>query len=224
MDKNYAAVLCFAQAHRTLLRDNVVAAPATCSRAQRHRLDMDYASVEPQSLILFGQGGELFMGEEGDGSAEERIRTLLGDGSDRGLARRRIRRPLSGGYQSQSGLVFSERERDGGDPLSELLAHLNASRTGQAALRSRGDPIESAAALSGLSQLAAEESKPLSVGQQLAESTPAHGRLQAQRCRFMQELMLSAMAASPDTLRLGPLGEPLPPASSPRGDGSAHSC
>ena len=186
---------------------------------------MDYGSVEPQSLILFGQGGELFMGEEGDGSAEERIRTLLGDGSDRGLARRRIRRPLSGGYQSQ-GLVFSEREgRDGGgDPLSELLAHLNASRTGQAALRPRGDSIESAAVLSGLSQLAAEEIKPLSVGQQLAENTPAHGRLQAQRCRFMQELMLSALAASPDTLCLGPLGEPLPPAASPRGDGSAHSC
>lgn len=184
---------------------------------------MDYASVEPSSLILFGQGGELFMGDEGDGSAEERIRSLLGEGSDRGLARRRIRRPLGGSYQSQGGLVFSERDRDGGDPLSELLAHLNASRTGQA-LRSRSDPIESAAALSGLSQLAAEESKPLSVGQQLAESTPAHGRLQAQRCRFMQELMLSAMAASPDTLRLGPLGEPAPTAACPRGDGSAHSC
>ena len=125
---------------------------------------MDYASAEPQSLILFGNGGELFMGDEGDGSAEERIRTLLGDGSDRGLARRRIRRPLGGSYQSSQGLVFAERERDGGDPLSELLAHLSASRSGAAAAaRPRGDPFDASA----LSQLAADESTKLSVGQQL---------------------------------------------------------
>ena len=47
------------------------------------------------------------MGE--DGSAEERIKSLLGDSSDRGgLVRRRIvRRPLSGGYHAQP-MVFSE--------------------------------------------------------------------------------------------------------------------
>lgn len=59
------------------------------------------------SLIFFGQGGELFMGE--DGTAEERLKSLLGDSSDRGgLVRRRIvRRPLSSGYQAQP-MVYSE--------------------------------------------------------------------------------------------------------------------
>lgn len=101
------------------------------------------------------------MGE--DGTTEERIKSLLGDSSDRGgLVRRRIvRRPLSG-YQAQP-IVFSEvshlpvRLRQGqpffsspimrisicvcpqrdappalvsGDPLSEMLMHLAATRKG----------------------------------------------------------------------------------------------
>lgn len=62
--------------------------------------------MSSSSLIFFGQGGELFMGE--DGSAEERIKSLLGDSAERGgLVRRRIvRRPLSG-YHAQP-MVFSE--------------------------------------------------------------------------------------------------------------------
>ena len=154
---------------------------------------MEYPGVEPQSLVLFGQGGgELYMGEEGEGggSAEERIRTLLGDGSDRGLARRRIRRPLGGGYQSQ-GLVFSDGERDSGqDPLSELLAHLTASRSGNSAMRSR-EAAESVATPSGLSQALVEEAARPSFARSLAEETPERGLRLAQRTRFMQELSLS---------------------------------
>ena len=76
-------------------------------RPSQLRLSKVLLLLSMSSLIFFGQGGEMFMGE--DGAAEERIKSLLGDsGTDRnGLVRRRIvRRPLSG-YQAQP-MVFSE--------------------------------------------------------------------------------------------------------------------
>lgn len=95
--------------------------------------------------LFHGKADELFVGD-GERSAEERLKSLLGESDRGGLIRRRIvRRPLSSGsYVSQSlnpPHCFSERERpsqrerDNGspslrnaDPLSDLLSHLAASR------------------------------------------------------------------------------------------------
>ena len=69
-------------------------------RARSHR-----AIPMASELIFFGQGGELFMGDSSDPSAEERIKSLIGEGSS-GLSRRRlVRRPL-GSYTPQP-LVFA---------------------------------------------------------------------------------------------------------------------
>lgn len=170
-------------------------------------------------MIFFGQGCELFMNESGDGTAEERIRALVGDGSERALARRRIvRRPLGGSYQTQP-LIFGERERDSpsslntADPLSELLAHLTSSRKGQVdALRS-GSKADSAASLCGLAALAADEGlSRSSIGSSLPAAMGSLGGAAPNvelRAQCLQELVLSALCASPDSLQLGPLDQPL---------------
>ena len=156
---------------------------------------MSAAGLDRESLLLIGQGGELYMGEDGEGgSAEERIRTLLGDSAgSAGLARRRIRRPLGGGYAAQ-GLAFSEREAGGGDSLNELLAHLTASRSGMAGVpgSSRGrDAADSTAALTALEKMLAEEESRPSFAQGIVENTPAHAHDMALRSRFVQELTLT---------------------------------
>ena len=151
------------------------------------------AGMDRESLMLLGQGGELYMGEDGDGgSAEERIRTLLGDGAA-GIARRRIRRPLGGGYAAAQGLAFAESQREGGDSLNELLAHLTATRSGMPSSSRARDAADSNAALTALEKMLAEEDARPSFAQQIVENTPAHARDMALRSRFMQELMLSSM-------------------------------
>ena len=143
-------------------------------------------------MLLFGQQ-ELYLGEDGEGgSAEERIRTLLGD-ADRGLARRRIRRPLGGSYQSQG---LAERDREGGDSLNELLAHLTASRSGA---RSR-DATDSTAALHALEKLLAEEVSKPSFAQQIVNDTTEHQRTMEVRSSFMHSLIVSLIAAKPESL------------------------
>jgi len=158
------------------------------------------AGMDRESLMLLGQGGELYMGEDGDGgSAEERIRTLLGDGAA-GIARRRIRRPLGGGYAAAQGLAFAESQREGGDSLNELLAHLTATRSGMPSSSRARDAADSNAALTALEKMLAEEDARPSFAQQIVENTPAHARDMALRSRFMQELMLSSIAAKPESL------------------------
>jgi len=162
------------------------------------------------SLIFFGQGGELFMGEEpllGESSAD-RIKSLLGDSSaDRaGLVRRRIvRRPLSG-YQAQP-MVFSERDSASpslasGDPLSEMLMHLAASRKEQSAGRSSGgDSSVSASMLSGLAQLASDEG----IGSRIPHASDSSAASAQLRSRFLQELMLAALSDDDALSQMGPL-------------------
>jgi len=94
------------------------------------------SSLEEQ-LILYGGGGG---GGAGDGllfgaeAAEERIKSLLGEGERGGLMRRRVmRRPVG-----SAALSFGERDADGAalsplavaDPLSDLLSHISASHAG----------------------------------------------------------------------------------------------
>ena len=161
---------------------------------------MSAAGLDRESLLLIGQGGELYMGEDGEGgSAEERIRTLLGDGADRGLARRRIRRPLGGGYSAQ-GLAFSEREREGSDSLNELLAHLTASRSGLPSSSRARDAADSTAALTALEKMLAEEESRPPFAQGIVENTPAHAQEMALRSRFVQEMLLSSICANPASL------------------------
>ena len=165
------------------------------------RAAMSAAGLDRESLLLIGQGGELYMGEDGEGgSAEERIRTLLGDSAgSAGLARRRIRRPLGGGYAAQ-GLAFSEREAGGGDSLNELLAHLTASRAGLAGHPSSSrarDAADSTAALTALEKMLAEEEARPSFAQGIVENTPAHAHDMALRSRFVQALMLT-LTTNPD--------------------------
>jgi hypothetical protein len=146
--------------------------------------------------MLFGQAGELFMGDGPDASsAEERIKSLLGDASS-GLARRRIvRRP----YQPQPHL-FSEREKEGGspgmvgDPLSDLIAHL-ASRKSGADARAREPDRGSAASgaaggasLSGLAQLVEDAH-----AQRAASGSGEEPQPQLRSC-FVSQLLLSAIA------------------------------
>ena len=153
-------------------------------------------------LFFQGGAGDLFLSE--DSSAEERIKSLLGDAADRGR-RRIVRRPLgSGGYGSQA-LVFAERDRDGGssspggDPLSELLAHLAASRKSGDPARAR----EAAAGLGGgglggLAQIAAEESQRRGLRLNLPEANSAATvERRHLRARFVQELVVSAMVDEP---------------------------
>jgi len=147
-------------------------------------------------LFFQGGAGDLFLSE--DSSAEERIKSLLGDAADRGR-RRIVRRPLgSGGYGSQA-LVFAERDRDGGDPLSELLAHLAASRKSGDPARAR----EAAAGLGGgglggLAQIAAEESQRRGLRLNLPEANSAAAvERRHLRARFVQELVVSAMVDEP---------------------------
>ena len=164
------------------------------------RAAMSAAGLDRESLLLIGQGGELYMGEDGEGgSAEERIRTLLGDGADRGLARRRIRRPLGGGYAAQ-GLAFSEREREGSDSLNELLAHLTASRSGLPSSSRARDAADSTAALTALEKMLAEEESRPPFAQGIVENTPAHAQEMALRSRFVQEMLLSSICANPASL------------------------
>ena len=190
------------------------AASALMDAAQQARMQsraaMSAAGLDRESLLLIGQGGELYMGEDGEGgSAEERIRTLLGDSAgSAGLARRRIRRPLGGGYAAQ-GLAFSEREAGGGDSLNELLAHLTATRSGMAGVpgSSRGrDAADSTAALTALEKMLAEEESRPSFAQGIVENTPAHAHDMALRSRFVQELTLTlTLTPTPtSTLTLSP--------------------
>ncbi|KAL1526314.1 hypothetical protein AB1Y20_015029 [Prymnesium parvum] len=156
------------------------------------------------SLIFFGQGGELFMGE--DGTAEERLKSLLGDSSDRaGLARRRIvRRPLSG-YQAQS-MLFSERDAASslaaGDPLSEMFMHLAATRKEQSSGRTGNvEPSISATFMSGLAQLGTEES----FGNRIPHAKESSSALTQLRSCFVQEMMLSALTDESTLSQMGPL-------------------
>ena len=126
-------------------------------------------------------------------------RTLLGDGADRGLARRRIRRPLGGGYAAQ-GLAFSEREREGSDSLNELLAHLTASRSGLPSSSRARDAADSTAALTALEKMVAEEESRPPFAQGIVENTPAHAQEMALRSRFVQEMLLSSICANPASL------------------------
>jgi len=169
-------------------------------------------------LIFFGQGGaELAyaMGESSEASAEERIKSLLGDSGERGLAaarRRVVRRPL-GGYQAQT-IVFSERDRDAappglsaGEPLSELL-QLAASRKGSLPRCSRDSGSASSSmlqSLSGLTAGAADAERKRAGETAGAPATPA----QQLRAAFVQELLLSTLAHPASSLDDGPLDAPL---------------
>mmetsp|Transcript_17490 Transcript_17490/g.55916 ORF Transcript_17490/g.55916 Transcript_17490/m.55916 type:complete len:208 (+) Transcript_17490:88-711(+) len=94
------------------------------------------SSLEEQ-LILYGGGGGTGAGDGllfGAEAAEERIKSLLGEGERGGLMRRRVmRRPLG-----SAALSFGERDADGAalsplavtDPLSDLLSHISASHAG----------------------------------------------------------------------------------------------
>ena len=152
-------------------------------------------------LFFQGGAGDLFLSE--DSSAEERIKSLLGDAADRGR-RRIVRRPLgSGGYGSQA-LVFAERDRDGGssspggDPLSELLAHLAASRKSGDPARAREAAAGLGGGLGGLAQIAAEESQRRGLRLNLPEANSAAAvERRHLRARFVQELVVSAMVDEP---------------------------
>ncbi|EOD37307.1 hypothetical protein EMIHUDRAFT_109942 [Emiliania huxleyi CCMP1516] len=94
------------------------------------------SSLEEQ-LILYGGGAGAGAGDGllfGAEAAEERIKSLLGEGERGGLMRRRVmRRPVG-----SAALSFGERDADGGalsplavaDPLSDLLSHISASHAG----------------------------------------------------------------------------------------------
>lgn len=163
-------------------------------------------SALEEQLIFYGGGGEqLFFGGDGTEptSPEERIKSLLGE--DRGLMRRRIvRRPLGGASASQL-LSFTERDGDasslsvgGGDPLSELLSHLAASRkaAGEPPSLMRGscdgrDPTSATGAspLSALALwLAALPNEPSA--HQPGAPTAAE---REQRSSFVQQLMLGSL-------------------------------
>eukprot|EP00310_Coccolithus_braarudii_P017085 CAMPEP_0183335020 /NCGR_PEP_ID=MMETSP0164_2-20130417/3442_1 /TAXON_ID=221442 /ORGANISM="Coccolithus pelagicus ssp braarudi, Strain PLY182g" /LENGTH=178 /DNA_ID=CAMNT_0025504281 /DNA_START=13 /DNA_END=549 /DNA_ORIENTATION=+ len=158
--------------------------------------------------VFYGQGhdGELFVGD-GDASAEERIKSLLGE-SSQVMRRRIVRRPLSGSSYISPPLGVGERDASSSsaanaDPLSELLAHLAASRRGQESARSVRDR-DTSSSLNSLTQLALEESSVGQLGAQLDTGSPADAEL---RRHFLQELLL-ATVADPDTPLLG---EPLAP-------------
>lgn len=142
----------------------------------------------PDDVFFFGS--EHFGGDVGDAaSAEERM--LLGE-SDRGLMRRRVvRRSL--GSAASSLLSFTERDVDetGGDPLSDLLTHIAASR--QAAgeppslLRARG--VSALSALS--SSLAALPLTDEPLAHRPGAPTPAQ---REQRAAFVEQLLLSSLS------------------------------
>ena len=153
--------------------------------------------MDREDSLMFGAdiGGET--------SAEERIKSLLGDPSDRGLAaarRRVVRRPFgSGGYQAQA-IIFSERERDGSpslstEPLSAELLQLAASRKGHMPLRASRDSTGSV-----LQSLTAA-TEPGRARAMAGGATPA----QQLRAVFVQELLLSTLALPASSLDPGPL-------------------
>jgi hypothetical protein len=191
------------------------------------------SSALEEQLLYYGGGGEhLFFG--GDGaeptSPEERIKSLLGE--DRGLMRRRIvRRPMGGASSSQL-LSFTDREGDGlspsmgggGDPLSDLLSHLAASRKAAgeppSLLRASCDGHEpaSTAGASPLSALAL-----LLAG--LPNEPPAHqpgaptAAEREQRSAFVQQLMLGSLSYplhSPSPVAAGVAAPPADGATSDR--------
>jgi hypothetical protein len=179
--------------------------------AHRRSLASTFGSGE-DSLIFFGQGGELaYMAESGEASAEERIRTLLGEAGERGLAaarRRVMRRPLgSGGYQAQS-IIFSERDRDSpasglaSEPLSELL-HLASTRKGQQPTLRAGRESTVGSVLQSLMGMSGAEAERKRGGapDPAAPSTPA----QQARAAFMEELLLSSLGRHVSTLGSEPL-------------------
>lgn len=151
--------------------------------------------MDSESLIFFGSSPAEFayMAEAGDASAEERIKSLLGESADRGIAARRrvVRRPL-GGHPADG----SSPSLSAGEPLSDLLLHLAASRKGGPGgtqmLRAAGETAVS----SMLSSLADLEGK-----RPPEACTPA----QQVRGSFVKELMLSALAQPAASLDLGPL-------------------
>lgn len=219
------------------------------SSAQHRRAIAASSFGQPEELIFFGQGAELAyaMGEGGEDSAEERIKTLLGsDPGERGLAaarRRVVRRPLgSSGYQAQT-IVFSERDRGdalSSEPLSELL-QLAASRKGQLprCCRDSGAPhAATSPSPARASDNLARPCPPLLLRVAASSTTPSvlqtlTGHLTASaaeaerlnrrhgvagepkpeqliRGAFVQELLLSMLAAPAESLDGGPLDGPLP--------------
>jgi len=185
--------------------------------AQHRRAIASTFGASNDELIFFGQGAELaYAMGEGDASAEERIKSLLGDPGERGLAaarRRVVRRPLGGGgYQAQT-IVFSERDRDAAspglssEPLSELL-QLAASRKGSLPRCSRDSGSASSSMLQSLSGLTAGavDAERKRAGETAgAPATPA----QQLRAAFVQELLLSTLAHPASSLDDGPLDAPL---------------
>jgi hypothetical protein len=132
-----------------------------------------------------------FVGE-GDASAEERIKSLLGDTSQV-MRRRIVRRPLSGSSYISPPLGFGERDGSNSstanaDPLSELLAHLTASRRGH---EPPGRDHDSTSSLSNLAHLALEETSERHFGAQLDTPSAADSEL---RRRFLQELLLATIS------------------------------
>ena len=90
-------------------------------------------------LFFQGGAGDLFLSE--DSSAEERIKSLLGDAADRGrrrIVRRRSARAGTGRRRSSSPSATATVVVARGDPLSELLAHLAASRRAATRRAARG--------------------------------------------------------------------------------------
>ena len=171
---------------------------------------MDFVprDVDVRSLMY---GADLIE-DAGDPSTEERMKALLSDAGERGLAaarRRVVRRPL--GYQAPA-IVFSEREREdssriGAEPLSELY-HLSASRKGQLPVRAfrdntAGSILKSLTAATEAGRRRIGDGAGTSGdGDAAATVSPA----QKMRAVFVQELLLSTIGEPLSDLNPGPLG------------------
>lgn len=168
------------------------------------------AGMDPESLIFFGQSPAEFAYLAEAESAEERIKSLLGESGagPAGARRRVVRRPLSG-YQAADG---SSPGISASEPLSDLLMHLAASRkaAGGGAPRAAGGESAVSSMLSSLSALEGRQTPD-------APATPA----QATRGKFVRELMLSSLAQPSASLDLGPLDAPLQPEPAAPGAGAA---
>lgn len=178
------------------------------------RRSAPFSSTAADELLFFGHGADLLMGDDEQVSAEERIKSYLGEPSDRGVpARRRvIRRPLGGGgYQAQT-IVFSERDRDavglsGSEPLSELLQQLGSSRS-KGAPSAAGVPQLHSGLAAGLAAAAddSERRKQRAGGGRATTVSPE----QQMRACFVQELMLAALSQPVAELDGGPLDAAFP--------------